>query len=164
MKQQFRLSRNGRDLVSPAPPYVLVTLTQAVWKVIETQPGISNQGCRGDCGGQTLLVFTPLPCYSATREANYPAVSSSRCRGDNGGKAQFVFRSGYVYNNHKRFSPGGSYSATSESIDHTKITVQLVRLMFIHNKTQQTKQRELFRSRDHLPTPHTTIYVYDIRV
>jgi hypothetical protein len=101
-------------------------------------------------------------CYSATREVNYPAISSSRCRGDSGGKDQFVFTSGYVSNNHRRFSPGGNYSATSEAIDYTTITVTLVRLMSIHNKTHPTKQRELFRSCDHRPTPHNTIYVYDI--
>lgn len=160
------MSRNGMDLVSPAPPYVLVTLTKAVRKVIKTQPAISNQGCRGDCGGQTPLLFTPEAVYirplSATRKANCPAISSSRCRGDSGGKAHFVFTSGYVSNNHRWFSPGGSYSATSEAIDHTTITVQLVRLMSIHNKTHPTKQRELFRSRDHRPIPHTTIYVYDM--
>jgi hypothetical protein len=90
-------------------------------------------------------------CYSATREVNYPAISSARRRGDSGGKAQFVFTGGYVSYNHRRFSPGGSNNASSEVIDHMTITVQLVRLMYNHNKTYPTKQRELFRSRDHDP-------------
>ena len=50
------------DLVSPAPPYVLVTLTKAVWKVIETQPAISNRGV-GVTEGQAALVFTPEAVY-----------------------------------------------------------------------------------------------------
>jgi hypothetical protein len=71
IKQLFRMSRNGIDLVSPTPPYVLVTLTKAAWKVIEIQPDISNQGCRGDCGGQVPLVFTPEAVYIRLLQCSY---------------------------------------------------------------------------------------------
>ena len=64
---------NRMDLVSPAPPYVLVTFKNAVGKVVGTQPPMSNQGCRGDCKGQASFVFTSkavdLVCYGATNEA-----------------------------------------------------------------------------------------------
>jgi hypothetical protein len=64
---------NRMDLVNPAPPYVLVTFKNAVGKVVETQPAMSNQGWRDDCKGQASLVYTSkavdLVCYGATNEA-----------------------------------------------------------------------------------------------
>lgn len=53
-------------------PYVLATFKKAVWKVVETQSAMSNQGCRGDCKGQASLVLTSkavdLVRYGATNE------------------------------------------------------------------------------------------------
>jgi len=52
------------DLVGPAPPYVLVTLTKAVWKVIETQPAISDQECRGDWRTGSTRIYPGSRLYT----------------------------------------------------------------------------------------------------
>lgn len=125
------------DLVRPAPSYVLVTLTKEVWKVIETQPAISIQGCKGDWRTGSILIYPGNPLYTpVTLQLEKLIIQLYPIYGVRmavGGKAQFVFTGGYVTNNHRRFSPGGSYSVTSEAIDRMTITAQLVRLMSINN-------------------------------
>jgi len=66
------VTSNRMDPVDPVLPYVLVTFKKAVWKVVETQSAMSNQGCRSDCKGQASLVLTSKAvdsvCYGATNE------------------------------------------------------------------------------------------------
>jgi hypothetical protein len=53
------------DLVSPAPPYVPITLTKAVWKVIEMPPAISNQRCRGDWRTGSTRIYPGSRLYTS---------------------------------------------------------------------------------------------------
>jgi hypothetical protein len=121
------------DLVSPAPPYVLVTLTKAVWKVIETQPAISNRGCRGDWRTGSTRIYPGSRLYTpVTLQLQKLIIQLYPVHGVGvtvEARLNLSLQAGTSLITTDGFHPKEAKSATSEAIDHTAVTVQLLRLM-----------------------------------